>query len=210
MKNRLLLWLLLAAGVLTIIIPLVKRSIRNAKQAARDSQLLAAIREEDAYRVQKLTREGANPNAIGNSEYDSVLFQAIVSANPAMVQTLLDAGASLKPVREPKVTPFMVAACSDFRTDAQCRAIFHSLRDKGERLEERDSIGFTPLMRAVWSGNVSATRVLLEMGADRKAVNNQGQNVWYWTDRMPDTTAQIRSLLHEYNRSPQKQKVESG
>lgn len=192
MNSRIAVSLLLLAGMVGLIVPVARRSAFNG-------QLMEAIRERDARRVQQLLREGADPNT-ASSVYDTALFRAIGTGNPPAVQALLNGGASVNPVGEAKVTPLIVVATSEFLTEDECRAMALSLQAQGESLEERDALGYTPLMRAVWSGSIIGTRVLLEMGADENVTNNLGQSVWDWADRMPDKSAQITVLLRQHER----------
>ena len=199
-RNRDGVWLAFAALViLGAFAFVVRRSNLN-------QQLLDAVQNRRAASVvQDLIRQGANPSATATSEYDSALFRAIDAGTPETVKVLLNAGASMQPVGGAKVTPMIAVASSNkFRgdqlTEADDRRLIQELQSKGESIEERDSLGFTPLMRAVWSGNTAATGAFLDLGADTHAVSNCGQTIMSWTgNNGAAKQAQLEKLLHEHD-----------
>ena len=169
-----------------------------------NNQLLDAVQHRQGmYTIHNLVREGANPNAAGWNEYDTALFDAIHLGAVPTIQTLLANGSSMRPIGKAHETPVFALACyqpmnapnypnlsvSDYTT------LFRDFQHHGESIEERDALGYTPLMRAVWSGNPEATEALLKLGADSHVVNNYHQTVWYWIGQCPDKQDKLRRLL---------------
>lgn len=176
------------------------------RQSRLNNQLLEAVQSRQGdYAIRKLIQEGANPNAVGANEYDTVLFRAIQLGSVSTVQTLLANGASVHPIGEAHIGPAISLACyqpvnAENHPDWSVTdyvALFKDFQRHGESIEERDVLGDTPLMRAVWSGNVEATEALLKLGANGQAVNNSHQTVWDWTSRYPSKQDQLRNLLHK-------------
>ncbi len=200
-KTRNVAWLSLAVFVvLGIGLYAIRQNILN-------SRLLDAIQQRQAASVvQDLIHQGANPNAVGTSEYDSALFRAIHVASPQTVKVLLDAEASVQPVGEAKVTPMTAVAFSNMAgvnqfTEAEYRAVIQQLQSRGESIKEKDTLGDTPLMRAIWAGNTVAIKPLLDAGADTHTVNNQGQTIWDWTGNILVQRAETVELLHLHDKS---------
>lgn len=200
MKNKLrnAIWLLLATFIV------VGVAIPIARQNSLNRRMLEAIQlHEGASTIQDLIHEGADPNAVVTNEYDTPIFRAVNLGSPETVQVLLKAGASVQRVGPAKMGPIFAIAFdspwADKVTEADCRAIIKQLQNRGESIEERDVLGFTPLMRAVWSGNTVATKTLLNLGANTHVVNNYGQTVWYWTDRIPPKQSELVKLLREHD-----------
>lgn len=172
-KTWVLLLLLAAVVVITIAVPSIRQSELN-------SGLLHAISSgEGAGEVRDLIRRGANPNAGNGSVYETALDRAIARTDGDTIRVLLDAGASVQPQGQAHTSPAIMLACYNgprggLPNSAGYRDLFTELRSHGANLEEKDSLGFTPLMRAVWSGNVAATQALLTLGANPQARNNLG------------------------------------
>jgi len=178
-------------------------AVSIVRQNNLNHRMLEAIQlREGASAVRALIQQGADPNAGGN-EGSSALFGAVGLGPPETVQVLLEAGASIKPV-EPYGTGPIFEVTYDIPdpkklTVSECRTIIQELQSKGESIEERDALGDTPLIRAVWSGNTIATEALLDLGANPHVVNKCGQTVWDWTGRIPPEQAKLVKLLREHN-----------
>lgn len=190
-RRTIWLWALAAAFLAASAFAVIRQ--RSLDRALGDG----VRRRESAGAIRDLLRRGANPNArVGGHE--PALFWAATIGPPETVQALLDAGASVGPIGEVRMTPLFSAALSDRLSLPERRAIVDLLLGRGSSLEERDVLGFTPLLRAVWSGSVAGVRVLLEKGADPRAVNHHGQNALFWADRMPDVEREMLRLLHSH------------
>ena len=95
------------------------------------------------------------------------LTEAVRVGNMAAVIALLDQGADVNEKNEYDAsTPLIEAACKD---RAQ---IIPLLLERGARLEDKDSAGFTALLRAVLYNSDASTLVLIEAGADVNHKNN--------------------------------------
>lgn len=201
MKNK----IRTAAGLSLVIFIVLGLALPAARQNNLNRQMLDAIQpRQNASAIQNLVRQGANPNAVGANEYDTALFKAIDAGPSQTVKVLLDAGASVNPVGGARLTPMIAVAVSSRSrmapfTEDECRVLMQQLQNKGENIEERDALGDTPLMRAVWAGNVVATKILLEMGANTHVVNHYGQTIDYWAGSTPPVQAELTRWLREHN-----------
>ncbi len=160
-------------------------AIPVARQNKLNNQLLDAIRNQaSAVTIRSLINQGADPNTSGGHVIDTALFLACESEVPANIHILLEAGATTAPIGQPHIGVLSEAACGNVngprRSIAEYRAIFEDLRKHGSDLEERDVLGFTPLMRAVWAGNTPAAEALIDMGANLEAMDKHGERVGDW------------------------------
>ena len=186
----------------------VAGSVHLVKQHRLNNQLLQAIQSgQDAAVIRDYINQGADPNATGTSEYDTALFRAIQFGSVSTVQVLLETGASVQTIGEAHTGPATVLACykpsnvvnSQTISIAEYRTVFQEFERHGESLEERDALGFTPLMRAVWANSVPAAKVLLELGSKSNIVNNQGQTVSDWIE---PSNQEMKKLLHKSGLKP--------
>ncbi len=146
-----------------------------------NGQLLAALGSQQPVSVvQGLLQQGANPSAQDIRFGTCPLSLAVSNGSLESVDVLLAAGASPSLVESQK--PLFTLSLRNLSgtndlTVAQNRAIIQALQNKGENIEERDVLGLTPLMRAVWAGNLNAVRALLAQGADSRVRNVSNQSV---------------------------------
>jgi len=158
--------------------------------------------DEGPVAVQQWISRGANPNT-GNSDWcRQPIFIAVQSRSPETVRVLLNAGASVRPVSPARVGPifaitWQVNSGRRVHTESESRAIIQELTAKGESIEDRDALGYTPLLRAVWGGNVLETKTLLDLNANTDVVNYQNQTIWTWADMLPGKAPQLRELIRE-------------
>ncbi len=198
-------WVLLLLLVIVIITGIAVPFIR---QSTLNSQLLHAISfGATAGEVRDLIHRGADPNAGEASVYNTALDRAIAGTDSDTIRVLLDAGASVKPQGQAHTSPAILLACYNgprggLPDSNGYRILFTELRSHGASLEEKDSLGFTPLMRAVWSGNVAATKALLALGANPRARNNLGYMALDMTAQSGgEEQIQIDNLLHAYRQA---------
>ena len=128
----------------------------NARMTGGDGKemcaLFAGCLGKDEAVVKVLVERGANPNDL-SLDGQAPLWAAIVNTNLNMVRLLVDKGAKLDGLDpESEFTPLGTAA--------QCGAvdIMDFLLSKGAGV---NGGGRTPLMGAVWRGNVEAVKLLL-------------------------------------------------
>lgn len=87
-------------------------------------------------------------------------------------RALLDLGASPEVSHFPhQASPMALAACSEEPTGE----IIRLLASRGARVESRDPHGRSPFLLACSHLNLSAAQALFELGADARALNEQGQ-----------------------------------
>jgi ankyrin repeat protein len=122
--------------------------------------------------VERLLARGANLESV-NSHGQTPLSCAAQAGQIAMVQLLLEKGASLEP-GHPCQSPLSAAA----RSDEEPMVRF--LIQKGARPESTDTTGTLPLSWAALNGNLEVVRLLLEQSTEygyRKTPVFQGQGL---------------------------------
>lgn len=100
------------------------------------------------------------------------LMRAIQSGKTEIVAFLLEKGAD--PNQESYNNTPLAAA---FNYGSQGVAIADLLLKKGAKIESLDSEGYTPLLRAVYSGSKDRVEYLLGKGADIKATDRRGRGI---------------------------------
>jgi ankyrin repeat protein len=130
-----------------------------------DSGLIIAIRE-NATRVLPLLLNARGIDIDQKaSNGDTPLMLAAFKANKAVVQVLLDKGAT---VNKDGWTPLHYAAASGNND------IVQMLLDKSAVLDALSPNGTTPIMMAARGGNILTVKLLLDAGADATLKNQQG------------------------------------
>lgn len=133
-----------------------------------------AVHHDDAALVQKLLKEGANPNAV-NDYGATPLSEAAISGNPVVLSALIKAGADVNAVNPSGQTALMVLA----RTSNV--AAVRVLLKAGARINAAEAVrGQTALMWAAAQGQPAMVRELIAQGADvnaRTAVNEHQRQV---------------------------------
>ena len=173
MTTRLLIWLVLALA------PVVVATAAQAPDAGELTQdgstaLHWAVHQDDAVLVQRLLKEGANPNA-ANDYGATPLAEAAVIGNTVVLTALIKAGADVNAVNAAGQTPLMVLA----RTSnvAAVRLLIRA----GAKVNAAEKIrGQTALMWAAAQGQPAMVRELLSHGADVNAytfINNSQRQV---------------------------------
>jgi ankyrin repeat protein len=134
-----------------------------------------------------------------NSQGDNMLFRAILTRNPELVQILLDNGFDPKQTNAYEMIPIELAAGmnsveiinlliskgADLRdstrmpllhraTVSRGAEVLHYLLDRGFDIDEVDRNGRTPLMMAVDFENFEAARALILRGANINLANSEG------------------------------------
>ncbi|KAF2275931.1 ankyrin, partial [Westerdykella ornata] len=132
--------------------------------------LLMAIERDDLQIVRMLLKAGADPNGPSGS-WGSLLNAALYKGQLAIIKALVDSGANTRIITRSFGGPlhilnFSEAFASDDSGLSQIRQIAHLLLGNGAQLDARDHGGGTPIMRAIFHGNMPYAELLLELGAD--------------------------------------------
>ncbi|KAM0246221.1 hypothetical protein ACHAP5_004843 [Fusarium lateritium] len=107
----------------------------------------------------------------------TALHYAIEMLFPRCVWLLLDAGASASKITSSRETCLHRLA-SSLGSDPQAALdIFHLLRTRRFNVEARDQLGDTPILTAVWHGNVTIFNALVSAGASLDVTNSIHENI---------------------------------
>ncbi len=143
--------------------------------------------------VSLLLRLKADPNAIDHYGHSPLYFaanQCAKESGAGIVRLLVIAGGDVNVIdRAKRCTPLHMAARRGYGQIAE------ALLDCGAALEARDSLGDTPLRRAVNCSQPEVARLLLTRGADSRSVGNKGLT--------PREAARGRAMKQLFELSPQ-------
>ncbi len=78
---------------------------------------------------------------------------------------------------------YLLAALTDKVNEGDYEAV-HELVNQGADVNGRDAVGDTPLLSAAWVGAANIVRLLIERGADIKAVGMQGKTALQLAEEM--------------------------
>jgi ankyrin repeat protein len=120
-----------------------------------------------AVAVRDVVASGAAVNAVSLGM--TALTEAAGRGDVESTRALLQAGADPNQRGRKGLTPLCCATAVHGRPE-----LMRLLVDSGADVNAADPKGLTPLMWAVRFGNSAAARQLLELGADRNAMNNEG------------------------------------
>ncbi|MDR3394955.1 MAG: ankyrin repeat domain-containing protein [Parasulfuritortus sp.] len=157
------------------------------------AELYAAALAGDAHVVSQLLAAGANPDW-ANEDGATALMAAAHNGHLDAVQTLLDAGANANAADSNGWTA-LFKSVYNHELDTGFAPIAKALIDAGANVNATIHFGITPLMLAAGGGEGAVCEVLLEAGADPKAVNEAGRTALqmakerHWVD--------VINLLHD-------------
>lgn len=137
------------------------------------AELFAAAQRGDATAVEAAVAEPGVVKATAEAG-DTALHIAARGGHLAVVNVLLDAGAEVDALNEMGWTPLFCAAYNP-ELDCGFAPIVKRLIDAGANVNHRIHFGLTPLMLAAGGGEAAVCEVLLEAGAEVKAVNEAGR-----------------------------------
>ena len=157
------------------------------------AELLAAARAGDVDATRRLLATTAELDWAGD-DGETALMCAARLGNLEVVNALITAGANVNATDANGWTALFKAAYNP-ELDAGFAPIVKALIDAGAEVDARIHFGITPLMLAAGGGEGAVCEVLLEAGADPKAVNEVGRTALtmakerHWVD--------VINLLHE-------------
>ena len=164
--------------------------------------LVRAAFEGDLPAVEKLLREGHDPNALDRPTDSTALEEAVGRGDLKMVKALLDAGADVNAENRAGrtalmslgegATPELLRALLDAGADPNLRddggntaltfaavscdaEVVRRLIDAGAKLNLRNDEGRTPVMFAAEQGALGGVRVLVAAGADYNLRDDEGK-----------------------------------
>ncbi|KAL2871610.1 ankyrin repeat-containing domain protein [Aspergillus lucknowensis] len=122
--------------------------------------------------VKVMLEKGGNVNAEGGDD-DTVLIEAAMRGHEGIVNVLLEAGAT---VDYRSGGYFQTTALCEM-AGHDCEATVRKLVERGGRIDDRDEMGETPLMRAARNGREAVARLLIEKGSKINDHSNEGVTV---------------------------------
>jgi uncharacterized protein len=140
----------------------------SAQERAAIERVFQAIRNDDLAALRRLVAE-TGPNASGARGVTPLMYAAMYGT-PAQVSLLLDAGADVNARNEFNGTALICAAGDPVKS--------RLLVEHGADVNARSDAGQTPLVVAVrGGGNGALVRLLLNKGADARAIGGNRQSV---------------------------------
>ncbi len=133
----------------------------KTSQTDLDSQLLAAVGDNNVEQTKQLLERGANPSARDKESGLTALIMASGQANPELVKVLLDAGADLFAVDSRAGGSALNKACQGGSVE-----VVRLLVEAGAFVDWiAPTTGHTPLMDALWFKYPDIVKYLLDKGA---------------------------------------------
>jgi uncharacterized protein len=151
--RRTSLWLLTSILALILVLPVMRG------QAAGDSPLVAAAKNDDLTAVRALLAKRVNVNEPARDGSTALLWSAY-NANIEMTRVLVAAGAAVNTPNHYGITPLLQASRTG---DA---AMIGMLIKAGADIAAAHPDGETPLMAASRTGHIDAVKMLVEAGAN--------------------------------------------
>ncbi|MEH7885737.1 ankyrin repeat domain-containing protein [Bacillus sp. JJ1609] len=133
-----------------------------------ESPLIEAVVDGDLSKTKKLIENGEDIHTLDYNGY-TPLDWAIKDGNEQMVKLLLELKADPNFETDYGMTPFMTAA------EAGNPSMIKLLHEAGGDPDYQEtSGGYTTLTYSVFSGNIEAVKLLLDLGADRSTKDHSG------------------------------------
>lgn len=157
------------------------------------AELIAAARAGDAETVRSLLASGSDPDWADEGG-ETALMAAAHQGHLAAVEALLAGGASVD-LTDANGWTALFKAVYNHELDTGFATVVKALIEAGANPNVTIHFGITPLMLAAGGGEGAVCEVLLEAGADARAVNEAGRTALqmakdrHWID--------VINLLHE-------------
>jgi ankyrin repeat protein len=130
------------------------------------ANLTTAINREETDKALALIDSSLSLDAVANGQHRSPMFAAIEAGNVAIVNALLDAGASLSAPNDMKETPLHAAVVTGNETVIRTLIARGAAINAQVQRKKHQYDGRTPLMNAAAGNNLAIVKLLLESGAD--------------------------------------------
>lgn len=166
-------------------------------------EFLQALWREDLVTVEKMLKEGIDPNtqtSLGNRP----LLIAAKKRNPRLLEILIANGAKVDAPDRNGLTALMAAASMGLAQNVQV------LISAGAKVNARDEKGSTALIWAVISGYPQVVEMLLAHGADEKVKNKDGLNALSLSKRINASRKRALAEAEEGNRKEELPELEKG
>ncbi|KAH9524471.1 hypothetical protein Btru_054666 [Bulinus truncatus] len=149
----------------------------SAEDANKFTPILTAVAVQRPDIVRLLIRKGANVNN-GSTSGRTPLIIAIENRSLTIVEDLLAAGADPNLCDAQGTTPLFM--CLKTKENVNLR-IIEALLQGGAKANYTNKLGATPLMMAAQLGEIGATQLLLNAGADINMLDAVGKNALHLT-----------------------------
>ncbi|XP_023315898.1 ankyrin-1-like [Trichogramma pretiosum] len=143
-----------------------------------------ALRGRNKKLMELLLRHGVNPNLcnkhgdtavnVKNVQGDTPLILAMKSGNINAVEQLLRRGADPHLVNDDGETCLHIICKSDWNDENMAKMLFEVCDEKHQtvQVDARDNEGWTPLLVAIYQGNINLVECLLRRGASPNLADN--------------------------------------
>ena len=154
--------------------------------------MMLANGEEEAEGLDALMARGFDVNAADNAG-NTPLILALKSKEPAVIETLLNAGANPLAANDKGITPLLAALSRGDEFDA----IVDRLIAAGAKLTDQDAAGGSALIYAVKGGqNLLRLQQIVEAGVDVDALDGEGTTALMYAALQGEDPAVIELLLN--------------
>jgi ankyrin repeat protein len=146
----------------------------NITCATGNSPLLRSVRAQSPSCIKLLLDHGADVQWKSDLGFTALHYAAYYKDDEAYLLPLLDAGARVN--EEDKYGWTALAATAEYDHVKSAKVLLQ----RNAAVESRDKNGWTPLLRAVASNSHGVLELLLEAGADYRALTYRGETVLHF------------------------------